>query len=204
MQAKLLRVLETEEVEKIGSCEPTKVDVRIVAATNQDLLEKVAAGIFRSDLLYRLNVMPILVPTLRERIEDLPGLVDYFLERFCAENGKRKKTISDEALNMLMAHPWPGNIRELKNSVERLSILVAGEVIESEDISRVLPVQSKGSPRRQAPVTSLKAQTAEAERKLILERLEAHAWQISETARDLGLERSHLYKKMKQHGILKK
>lgn len=134
LQVKILRVLQEKEIERVGGSGPRKVDVRIVAATNRDLEEEVAAGRFREDLYYRLNVIPLHLPPLRERRGDILLLVDHFLTRFCARKARPKLALSPQARRILLAYPWPGNIRELENFMERLSILVDGDVIRTEDL----------------------------------------------------------------------
>src|SRR4029077_6654485 len=133
-QAKVLRALEEQVVERVGGREPLKVDVRIIAASNRDLPSLIAAGGFREDLFYRLNVIPIEVPPMRARKEDAPALVEHFIRVFCAGNGKRLKTMAPAALTYFMTYDWPGNVRELRNMVERLGIMVAGGTIAPEDL----------------------------------------------------------------------
>jgi DNA-binding NtrC family response regulator len=200
-QAKVLRVLQEGELERVGGHETLKVDVRVIAATNKRLPEEIAAGRFREDLYYRLNVVPIEVPPLREHKEDIPSLVDHFLSAACTANDRRKKKVADEAVTLLMQYDWPGNVRELKNSIERLVILTgdAGQ-IGAADVQEILPTvkQVKAKFQRGA---ALKDMVAGAEREIVLAALEAHDWHVANTARELQLERSHLYKKMKALGI---
>jgi two-component system nitrogen regulation response regulator NtrX len=201
-QAKLLRALEEGEVERIGGNRLIKVDTRVIAATNKDLKEEIKKGNFREELFYRLNVVPIYVPPLRERREDIPILVDYFTEIFCQENNFKKKGYTREAIQALISFHWPGNVRELKNTVERLLILSPKEVVSREEVSRALG-ESVGS----QSVDFLKATTLRefrqlAEREFILAKLEKHDFNISKTARDLNTPRSNLYKKIKQYGII--
>jgi transcriptional regulator with GAF, ATPase, and Fis domain len=200
-QAKVLRVLQEGELERVGGHETIKVDVRVVAATNKDLSAEIAAGRFREDLYYRLNVVPIELPPLRERREDIPQLVEHFVDRLCEVNGRRTKTMSAAAVTLLMQHDWPGNVRELRNSLERLVILTGDNPeIGAEDVQDALPSVKKVN-ASYARGTSLKEMVASAERSIILEALAANEHQISNTARELQLERSHLYKKMKALGI---
>ena len=138
-QAKLLRVLEEETVQRVGGGEPIKVDVRVIAASNKNLKDEIERGNFREDLYYRLSVIPIKVPSLKERKEDVPSLVDHFLREFCAENGKKLKKITSEALDLMSRYDWPGNVRELKNLIERLVIMVPGNTITTMDIPFVSP-----------------------------------------------------------------
>jgi DNA-binding NtrC family response regulator len=200
-QAKVLRVLQEGELERVGGDETIKVDVRVVAATNKKLAEEIAAGRFREDLFYRLNVVPIEMPPLRERREDVPALVGFFLEQVCQAEERRAKRMAPGAISLLMQHDWPGNVRELKNLIERLVILTgeAAEIGEA-DVSDALPglKPARGAFRRG---TALKDLVATAERDLVLEALAANDHHISNTAKELGLERSHLYKKMKALGI---
>jgi two-component system nitrogen regulation response regulator NtrX len=201
-QAKLLRALEEGEVERIGGNRLIKVDTRVIAATNKDLKEEIKKGNFREELFYRLNVVPIYVPPLRERREDIPILVDYFTGIFCQENNFKKKGYTREAIQALISFHWPGNVRELKNTVERLLILSPKEVVSREEVSRALG-ESVGS----QSVDFLKATTLRefrqlAEREFILAKLEKHDFNISKTARDLNTPRSNLYKKIKQYGII--
>jgi len=200
-QAKVLRVLQEGEFERVGGADTIRCDVRVIAATNKDLAAEIAAARFREDLYYRLNVVPIELPPLAARREDIGELVQHFLVAVCEANGRRAKRIESAAVSMLMQYDWPGNVRELKNVVERLVILTGeAEVITGDDVQGALPgVKAvKGGYRRGM---ALKDLVAAAERDIILEALDANEHHISNTARDLGLERSHLYKKMKALGI---
>jgi len=200
-QAKVLRVLQENEFERVGGAETIRCDVRVIAATNKDLAAEIAAGRFREDLYYRLNVVPIDLPPLAARREDIAELVPHFLTSVCEANGRRTKTIEPSAVTLLMQYDWPGNVRELKNVVERLVILTGdAELITVADVQGALPgVKPVKGGYRQG--LGLKELVAAAERDIILEALEANEHHISNTARDLGLERSHLYKKMKSLGI---
>jgi DNA-binding NtrC family response regulator len=200
-QAKVLRVLQENELERVGGGETIKVDVRVVAATNKDLQAEIAAGRFREDLYYRLAVVPIELPPLRARREDIPTLVEHFLEQVCADNDRRKKKVASGAMTLLMQHEWPGNVRELKNVVERLAILTGdAEIITEADVGDALPrVKAvKTELTRGVPFKDL---VAAAERDIIVAALEANDHHVSNTARELQLERSHLYKKMRALGI---
>jgi DNA-binding NtrC family response regulator len=200
-QAKVLRVLQENELERVGGGETIKVDVRVVAATNKDLPAEIAAGRFREDLYYRLAVVPIELPPLRGRREDIPALVDHFIAQACADNGRRTKKVAPSAMTLVMQHEWPGNVRELKNVVERLVILTGeAEVITEVDVGEALPrVKSvKTEFSRNVPFKDL---VAAAEREIIMAALEANGHQVSNTAKELQLERSHLYKKMRALGI---
>ncbi|MBI2897191.1 MAG: sigma-54-dependent Fis family transcriptional regulator [Deltaproteobacteria bacterium] len=204
MQAKLLRVLQEGEIERVGGNETLKVDVRVVAATNKVLTDEVAASRFRQDLYYRLNVVPIDVPPLRDRREDIPELVDHFLEMACAANDRRGKRISPEAVDLLRSSDFPGNVRELRNLVERLVILTAQDQIGTAEVRALLPLAKgggRGSGSFYSPATPLRDMVAEAEKDLVLRALEHHGGHITRTAQDLQIERSHLYKKMRALGI---
>ncbi len=200
-QAKVLRVLQENELERVGGGETIKVDVRVVAATNKDLAAEIAAGRFREDLFYRLAVVPIELPPLRARREDMPTLVEHFLAQVCHDNGKKLKKVAPSAMTLIMQHEWPGNVRELKNVVERLAILTGeADVISEADVGDALPrVRAvKSEFTRGTPFKDL---VAGAEREIIIAALEANDHHVSNTARELQLERSHLYKKMRALGI---
>ena len=201
-QAKVLRALEEQAFERVGGRETIRVDVRVIAASNRDLLSLIAVGAFREDLFYRLNVIPIEVPPLRTRKDDVPALVDHFIGVFCAENGKRLKTVAPPALTYFMTYDWPGNVRELRNMVERLVIMVPGDTIRPEDLPAPL------RPKDEAPVTAtpgdgkpLKEARDSFERAYILAELRAQDWNMTRTAERLGIERSHLYRKIRTYGI---
>jgi DNA-binding NtrC family response regulator len=192
-QAKMLRVLQENEIERVGGSEVIRVDVRVVAATNKDL----RSG-FRADLFDRLNVVPIEVPPLRERKEDVPALVEHFLREGAAQLGRRVR-VTAGAMSLLMQHDWPGNVRELRNTLERLCIFAA-EAVAEEEVQAALPgVKAVTGKWRKG--ASLKDLVASAEREIVLAALEANGHHIANTARELGLERSHLYKKMRALGI---
>jgi DNA-binding NtrC family response regulator len=201
MQAKVLRVLQEGEFERVGGHQTLKVDVRVVAATNKDLEAEVKAGRFREDLYYRLNVVPIPAPPLRARREDVPELAGRFLAEACERNGRRPMSLSREAVLVLQGHDWPGNVRELKNLVERLAILCDGPEIGADDVAAVLPGARRPRADRFRAGTSFHDLVEEAEREIILAALDAHGDNVSDTARALGLERSHLYKKMRALGV---
>ena len=199
-QAKVLRALQEGEIERVGGAGAIKVDVRVVAATNKDLAAEIAAGNFREDLFYRLNVVPIEVPALRERREDIPDLVEHFIKLACRRNDRRGMAIEQGAVGLLMQHDWPGNVRELKNSIERLVILASGEALTEQDVQACLPgVKQVRSAYQQG--VSLKEMVSTAEREIILHALEDNEGQVSKTAQQLQIERSHLYKKMRALGI---
>ncbi len=200
-QAKVLRVLQEQVVEPVGSTAHVDVDVRVLAATNKDLLSEITAGRFREDLYFRLNVVPIFVPPLRDRDEDLPLLADHFMAEFAHEYGRRPKTFDASALAGLRRYEWPGNVRELRNVVERLVIMVADETIAAHDVAFL-----NGGPVARVPSalpTGLPLHRAreDFERDYILRALSTHRGNISRTAEALGVERSHLYRKMRAFGI---
>jgi two-component system nitrogen regulation response regulator NtrX len=199
-QAKVLRALEEQTIERIGGHEPIRVDVRVIAASNKHLEDLIAQERFREDLFYRLNVIPIEVPPLRRRTEDIPLLVDHFVKTFSAEYGKRPKTISGEAMVYFMAYDWPGNVRELKNMVERLVIMSPDDVITPEDLPpplrprEVVPA-GDGGPR------SLREAREAFERAYIVGELRANAWNITRTAKALGIGRVNLWRKLRAYGV---
>jgi two-component system nitrogen regulation response regulator NtrX len=195
-QSKVLRIIETQEFQRVGGSKNIKVDVRIIAATNKDLKEEVKKGNFREDLLYRLNVIPIVVPPLRERKEDIPLLVEHFLESLAAEYGKKPKKIAPEALKMLEAHDWPGNIRELRNVIERLVIMTPSDTITSKNLVITEPTRQD-----YLSYKTLKEARDAFEKDLITKRLEENNWNISKTAEILQVERSNLHKKIKAYDI---
>jgi two-component system nitrogen regulation response regulator NtrX len=199
-QAKVLRALEEQAFERVGGREKLRVDVRVIAASNRDVVSLIAQGAFREDLFYRLNVIPIEVPPLRARKEDVPALVDHFIRVFCAENGKRLKTVTAAALTYFMTYDWPGNVRELRNMVERLVIMVPGETIGAEHLPPPLRPKSEGAavPGDGRP---LKEARDGFERAYILAELRAQDWNMTRTAERLGIERSHLYRKIRAYGI---
>ncbi|MGB9595126.1 MAG: sigma-54-dependent transcriptional regulator [Candidatus Poribacteria bacterium] len=200
-QSKVLKAIEEGEFTRIGGKEPIKVDVRIISATNKDLQQEVEQGKFREDLYYRLNVIPIYVPPLRERIEDIPLLVSYFLAKFSVENGIKEKRISQSAMKLLQSYHWPGNVRELKNLIERLVIMVPSDSIEASDLPSSFFEQPKVS---EPSVVELRKAKNDFEREYILRILKSCDWNITETAKILGIERTNLHRKMKQYGISRK
>jgi two-component system nitrogen regulation response regulator NtrX len=200
-QAKVLRALEEQSFERIGGRETIKVDVRIIAASNRDLPGLIGQGRFREDLYYRLNVIPIEVPALRTRRQDIPPLIDHFLAVFCAENGKRPKSISADALAYFLAYDWPGNVRELRNMVERLVIMTAGDMVAPDDLPAPLRPKSVAPTALDGRDTTLKEARDNFERAYILAELRAHDWNMTRTAERLGIERSHLYRKVKAYKI---
>jgi DNA-binding NtrC family response regulator len=201
MQAKLLRVLQEGEFERVGGTETLRADVRVIAATNRNLLEEIEAGRFREDLYYRLNVVPLHAPPLRERREDVPDLVAAFLREACERNGKRPMTASAEALAALATHPYPGNVRELRNLVERLVILADGPVLRGEDVQAALPGARRPRTERFREGATFAELSEEAEREILLGALAEHGDSPTEAARALGMDRGHFYKKLKSLGI---
>ncbi len=202
MQAKLLRVLQEGELERVGGNEVQKVNVRIVAATNRDLPTEVKEGRFRPDLYDRLNVLPIHVPPLRQRREDVALLVAEFLPASCEVNDRALKKITPAAMGLLGKHEFQGNVRELKNIVERLVILTDDDLIDEQDVRAVLGTGvSPSGDGYYRPGVSLKEMLENAERDIVNRSLEHHKGNASQAARDLGLERSHFYKKMRSLGI---
>lgn len=194
LQLDLLRVLEEKEFRRVGGVEVIKVDVRIIAATNRDLKERVRVGKFREDLFYRLNVIPIYIPPLRERKEDIPLLVEHFIGLFNVEMGKSVKGVSEEAMRFLMEYDYPGNVRELKNIVERAMVLAKGDIITVDEISFF--------EKSHLPLTAGE-RLEDVERNHIIFMLEKYGWNIQKTASALGIDRTTLYNKMKKYGIEK-
>jgi DNA-binding NtrC family response regulator len=206
MQAKLLRVLEEGEVERIGADKPTTVDVRVIVATHRNLEQLVDTGAFRRDLYHRVVVFPVELPPLRQRPEDLPALVAHFVRQVSAQNGWKPVPFTDSAIGALKQYAWPGNIRELRNVVERL-LLLAGPTVDAEAVPVALPATrtASGSSRPNSAASDATGPLAERvftfERAQVLRELERNIRNITQTARALGLERSHLYKKCQQLGI---
>ena len=213
-QAKVLRVLQEGEVERVGSSRTIKVDVRVIAATNKNLEEEIAQGRFREDLFFRLSVIPIHVPALRERLEDIPALVQHFVAAFVKENNRRPARFAPDALEALRQARWRGNIRELQNVVERLLIMSDRDEITANDVRRVVRVDSStpgtpgtpGMPGRPAAAgaplpATLREFKESSERAFLVEKLREHEWNISRTADVIDTPRSNLYKKLEQYAI---
>ena len=224
-QAKVLRVLQEQEVERLGSARTIKVDVRVIAATNKNLEEAIERGEFRDDLYFRLNVIPIVVPPLRERREDIPRLVQHFAKRTAEEHNLKPKRFEAAALDALSRYRWRGNIRELRNTVERLMIMTPGDAVRVEDLPA--DVRSNDSPSRPASVAVSGAAAADtgssgaaqkpdvqavgagtlrefkdaSERAYLVQKLRENNWNISKTAEIIDTPRSNLYKKLEQYGI---
>ncbi len=202
IQVKLLRVLQEREIIPVGGVKPIKVDVRLIAATNSDLERQVKEGNFRADLFYRLNVIPVHIPPLRERRDDIPLLVDHFLKIYCKATGKPLKTISPEAFEVLMRYDWPGNVRELENVLERAIVLQEGHVIKPEDLPEKLRSTSPGS--KTSVITSSNLTLEELEREYMLKVLEETGWHKKRAAAILGINTSTLYRKLQRYGCDKK
>jgi two-component system nitrogen regulation response regulator NtrX len=202
-QAKVLRALETGVVTRVGGTKSIEVDVRVVAATNKDLAREIEAGHFREDLFYRLNVVPIHVPSLRERREDIPMLIRHFTDLMATHEGVTPRRFDEGAIARMVELPWPGNVRELRNTVERLMILSAGDAVRAEDVEALA---SGGAPPSGAGGELLAAETFSdfkdrAERAFILRRLRENDWNVAETARKIDMPRSNLYKKIEKYGL---
>ena len=195
-QAKLLRVLEEEEFEKLGGKKPIKIDVRVIASTNKNLPEEIKKGSFREDLYFRISTMPIHVPPLRERKEDIELLVEHFLRIFCEENNRLQKTFTSGAIKVLMSYDWPGNVRELKNLVERLVIMVERDSIEEEDVKPLVGEATISTGDK--PLSEL---TDDFEKSLILSELNKSGWNVSKAASRLGIDRANLHRKMRRYGV---
>ncbi len=203
-QAKILRILQEQQYERVGSTETMHVDVRVVAATNKDLKELIKVGLFREDLFYRLNVVPFQLPPLRERGDDIFVLADHFLHLMAAELGEKQKQFSSEAAKVLKEYPWPGNIRELKNLLERLCIMSDSEVVDVKTLRNHLGMDEKNTESANLEfmtAATLKQAKTDFERAYLLGKLEEFQWNITKTAEAIGLERSNLHRKMKLYGI---
>jgi two-component system nitrogen regulation response regulator NtrX len=208
-QAKVLRVLQEGEVERLGSARTIKVDVRVIAATNKALEEEIEQGRFREDLYFRLAVIPISVPPLRERAEDIPALVKHFADVFSREHNVRTKRVAPAALDVLRRHRWKGNIRELRNTLERLVIMTAGDEIGVSELPESLrvdrpvatPDNSRSADASAGAGGTLREFKEVAERKFLVDKLRENGWNISKTAEVIGTPRSNLYKKLEQYNI---
>jgi two-component system, NtrC family, nitrogen regulation response regulator NtrX len=213
-QAKVLRVLQEQEVERLGSARTIKVDVRVIAATNKNLEEAISRGEFREDLFFRLNVIPIVVPPLRERREDIPRLVQHFAKRTAEEHNLKPKRFDPTAMDTLQRYRWRGNIRELRNTVERVLIMTPSEFVRVDDLpaeirsgepSRVMVSDTegaiKGGETTAAGPGTLREFKDAAERAYLVQKLRENSWNISRTAELIDTPRSNLYKKLEQYGI---
>jgi two-component system nitrogen regulation response regulator NtrX len=209
-QAKVLRALQEQQFNRVGGTKLLKVDVRVLAASNKDLMKEIEKGTFREDLYYRLNVVPIVVPPLRERREDIPLLIRHFMKLHAEEQGLRTKEVTPDAMAVFQQYEWPGNIRELRNLIERLMIMVPGNVIDGAQATTTLQVKAPGavaaatpavqtaaSPLFTQPFDSLRDARNAFEKEYIARKLREHHWNISRTAEDLKIERSHLHRKIK-------
>jgi two-component system nitrogen regulation response regulator NtrX len=207
-QAKVLRVLEGQEFQRVGGAKTLKADVRVVAASNKNLVDEIKKGAFREDLYYRLNVVPLEVPPLRERADDIPRLVRHFLQEFSNEYGQKTKAIEDEALALFVRYPWPGNVRELRNFIERLIIMVPGPVLTADDVPPPVGILAGQMPKTDGDVlhpharaSTLRDARAEFEREFIAQKLREFGGNVSRTADAIDVERSNLHRKIKALGI---
>jgi two-component system, NtrC family, nitrogen regulation response regulator NtrX len=199
-QAKVLRVLQEREFQRVGSSKLLTTDVRVIAATNKDLKSAIAQGTFREDLYFRLNVILLHVPPLRDRLEDIPALVEYFATRFCQENGLRPKRFSEEALRSLQRYHWPGNIRELRNTVERTVIMKDKDLIDATDLPAAEFRRSE-EPELDTNYKTLREFKDFAERMFLIKKLNEFDWNIKRTAEEIDTQRSNLYKKLEQYKL---
>ncbi|MCK5194669.1 MAG: sigma-54-dependent Fis family transcriptional regulator, partial [Desulfobulbaceae bacterium] len=201
MQVKLLRVLQERIVTRVGGNQEIKIDVRIVSATNRTLKKEIAEGRFREDLYYRLNVVSLEVPPLRERRDDIPLLTDHFLRKFGEQNHKEIKGVTPQAMDRLLKYDWPGNVRELMNGLERATVLARSEYIDTKDLP--LSVQGEANQEEGIVTQALENQPLEEiEKAAVLQTLEACGGNKSETARRLGVTRKTLHKKLKKYGMM--
>ena len=200
-QAKVLRVLEEGKVERVGGNKTIPVDVRVIAATNKDLPQEIGKGTFREDLYHRLNVIPVFVPPLRERRDDIAILVNAFVEEVCARNGIAKKRVTQRTLDALINKEWNGNVRELRNIVERLVIMTPADIIENAEMETFTPQNADDVGGILYTSHSFQEFKDRAEAAFIKHQLELHGWNVSKTAETLSMERSHLYTKIKKYGL---
>lgn len=201
-QAKVLRVLQEQRFNRVGGSKTIQVDVRVIGASNKNLPNEIKKGNFREDLYYRINVIPLHIPPLRERKEDIGLLVKSFLVKISEEQGLKEKSITDDAVEVLKRYDWPGNVREIKNIVERLMIMVQGAAIKKEDILLFLePNNAANSSASKYLSSTLREARALFEKEYIIQKLKENGWNISKTAEDLKVERSHLHRKIKYLGI---
>ncbi len=202
-QSKTLRILQEQKFERVGGARTIEVDVRVIAATNKDLESEIEKGTFREDLYFRLNVIPIQVPPLRDRAEDIPELVEEFLAEFSVSTNIDPKRLSGSAMELLKKYPWPGNVRELKNLVERLMIMSPGMVIEASDIPSPFNQAQGREPVFEPRILpdTLKEAKNQFEKAFLETKLREYDWNISQTAEAIGIERSNLHKKIKAYGL---
>lgn len=203
-QSKVLRALEEGQVTRIGATKSISVDVRVIAATNKSLADEIAASRFREDLYYRLNVVPIEVPPLRSRRDDIPLLVDKFAADLVSSSGVKPKPFSAEAMRALQGRDWPGNVRELRNAVERLLILSPGDEVTAADVDRISGIASDSAMADLVHCTTFEDFKQSAERAYLQAKLDENGWNVSETARKLNMPRSNLYKKIEKYGMERK
>lgn len=201
VQSKLLRALESREIERVGGRRTIPVDFRLISATNENLEARVAAGAFREDLFYRIHTVPIVVPPLRERVDDIPLLVDHFLSRFCARHGKPGKRLSAGVLERLKAHPWRGNVRELQHAVEMLVLFSEGEEIREEDLPRALREPAAPAGGAPSPPKGFAAAVEELERRLLTDAIAASNGVKAEAARRLGLDGNQIKYLCRKYGL---
>ncbi len=199
IQVKLLRVLQEREIIPVGGVKPIKVDVRLIAATNANLEKDVESGKFRADLFYRLNVIPLRIPPLRERKDDIPLLVEHFLKTYAEQSGKPPKTISPEAMDILMRYDWPGNVRELENAIERAVILQEGRVITPDDLPEKVRYRKRAG--EDSVVCSSNLTLEELEKEYLLKVLKETGWHKKRAAAILGINPSTLYRKLQRYGF---
>ncbi len=202
-QAKVLRAIEDGKIERVGGGKKIDVDVRLIAATNKNLKDEISKGTFREDLFHRLNVIPINVPPLRERLEDIPILVDHFANDISLKHKKPLTKFSDDAIQVLKNQSWTGNVRELRNIVERIIIIVDKREISRKDIEFMFASNQQSVDDLVDTSNSFQEFKEKVERVFILKQLIANDWNISKTAEMLDIQRSHLYNKMKKYGIEK-
>lgn len=203
-QAKVLRALQEQTIEPVGAQRSLQVNVRVIAATNKDLEVEIKSGNFRSDLYFRINVIPVYVPPLRQRADDIPLLVEHFLRVHAARIGKKPKKVAENAMRVIRSYEWPGNVRELRNLMERMMIMVEGETIENTDLQNILPVVAGGREMLEgipSDFESLKEAREFFEKYVISETLKRFEFNVADAAKALQLERSHLYRKIKTYGI---
>lgn len=203
-QAKVLRVLQENKIERVGGDRSIDVDVRVLAATNKDLMTEIEEGTFREDLYHRIGVILIDVPPLRERREDVPVITSYFADRLARRNGLAPKTFTDEALQRLKRYDWRGNVRELNNVIERLLILSRGDAIDADDVERYIGPGGQANGPGLALIHEYNDFTAardQFEKIFIEKKLDEHDWNVSQTAKTIGIQRSHLYNKLNKYGI---
>lgn len=200
-QAKVLRVLQENQLERVGGNDTINVDVRVIAATNVDIPRAIEEGRFREDLYYRLNVIPIHVPRLTDRVDDVELLANYFLDMYTREHGTGEKVITPDGIDLLRRYSWPGNVRELRNIIERVTIMVGTDEISAEDLKKYLRQDSQGERFDFKPSSSLKDARDAFEREYIINALKRNNGNVSVTARELDIERTNLHRKIRQYGI---